>query len=526
MNRARLLSIALAIVVAVCTMPIRAAGDPKVLRITPHSNLTILDPIWTTAYISRNHGYMIYDTLFGTDAKGAVQPQMVDKCSVSVDKKTYTFTLREGLAFHDGAPVASEDVIASLTRWGKRDVMGQDLMRVVDKMEAVDAKNFRLVLKEPYGLVLEALGKPSSNVPFIMPKRVADTPADKQIDDYTGSGPFVFKKEDWNPGEKVVYLKNAKYRPRPEPASGTAGGKIVKVDRVEWVIIKDSQTQVNALLAGEIDLIEAAPFELYPSLKANKDIEIVKYYPPGLQAMLRFNHLQPPFDNPKVKRAAFAAMNQSAILRAQVGAAELYRPCASFFPCQSPYATTKGMELIEKPNMKRAQQLLKESGYDGKPIVVMQPTDVAPISKLPVVAAQLLRQAGFKVDMQAMDWQTLVARRAKKDPAAQGGWNIFLTVWTAADLMSPAVNYPLNASCDKAWFGWPCDAELEKLRERFARSDNEAERKALAEQVQLRALQTVTHVPLGEYVIPLAARKGVKGIVTAPPLVAWNISKE
>jgi len=505
---------------------VHALGADKVIRIAPHSNLTILDPVWTTAYITRNHGYMIYDTLLGTDARGNVQPQMVDRWELSKDKKTWTFTLRQGLEFHDGVPVTSEDVIASLSRWGKRDSMGEKLLSFVGSMEAVDARTFRIKLKEPYGLMLESLGKPSSNVPFIMPKRVASTPADKQIDDYVGSGPFIFKKEEWKPGEKVVYVRNPKYKPRAEAPSGTAGGKVVNVDRVEWMIIKDPQTQANALAAGEIDIIEAPAHELYNSLKANPDIQIVDANPLGFQAILRFNHLQPPFDNPKIRQAAMAALNQPAILRAQVGVAELFRSCFSVYPCNSGYATTKGMDFIAKPDMKRAQQLLKESGYDGTPVVVMQPTDLAVIAKLPVVATQLLRQAGFKVDMQSMDWQTLVSRRAKKDSPSKGGWNIFLTTWGAADVANPLVNQPLNAACDKGWFGWPCDPEIEKLRDAFARADDEAERKTLAEQVQVRAMEIGTHVPLGEYQIPVAARKEVKGLVIGYFLVLWNVSKE
>ena len=256
--------------------PAWGQGAGKVLRIVPHSNLTVLDPIWTTAYITRNHGYQIYDTLFGLDAQGKVQPQMVDKVEVSSDRKTWTFTLREGLEFHDGKPVTSEDVIASLNRWAKRDSMGEMLMSFSSGLQAVNARTFRLVLKEPYGLVLESLGKPSSNVPFIMPKRVADTPADRQIEDFTGSGPFVFKRDEWKPGERVVYLKNPRYKPRKEAPSGTAGAKIAKVDRIEWVIIKDPQTQANALAAGEVDLIESPAHESYPVFRKNRDIQIVE----------------------------------------------------------------------------------------------------------------------------------------------------------------------------------------------------------------------------------------------------------
>jgi peptide/nickel transport system substrate-binding protein len=504
----------------------QAAPEAKVLRIAPHSNLTILDPIWTTTYIARNHGYMIYDTLFGMDAKGKIQPQMVDKWDTSKDGMTWTFTLRDGLEFHDGKPVTSEDVIASIARWGKRDSMGEMLMSFVSGMQAVSAKTFRLTLKEPYGLVLESLGKPSSNVPFIMPKRVADTPADKQIDDFTGSGPFIFKREEWKPGEVVVYVKNPNYKPRAEAPSGTAGGKVVKFDRVEWAIIKDPQTQANALVAGEIDIIEAPAHELYATLKNDPNVQIVDPNPLGWQIIMRFNHLQPPFDNPKVRRAAMAALNQPAFLRAQIGVPEMYRSCFSIYPCNSAYFSTAGMDFIAHPDVKRARQLLNESGYDGRPIVLMQATDVAIAAKTPIVAAQLLRQAGFKVDTQAMDWQTLVARRTKKTPPSQGGWNIFMTWWASVDQLNPITMNSVNAGCDKAWFGWPCDAELQKMREEFAVAADDATRKKLAERIQVRAMEIGTHAPLGEFTNPVAARKNLKGFVTGFLFVPWNIERQ
>src|SRR5690242_3571327 len=251
-----------------------ALAQDKVLRFVQNGNLTILDPIWTTAYVTRDHGYMIYDTLFSTDASNAVQPQMVYKYSVSSDKLLWTFTLRDGLEWHDGAPVTAEDCVASLKRWGARDTMGQKLMSYVAELAAPDQKTIRMTLREPYGLVLQTLAKPGANVPFMMPKRVAETDPAKQITDYTGSGPFIFKADEWRPGEKAVYVKNPKYRPRSEPASGLAGGKVAKVDRVEWIWIADPQTQVNALLAGEVDMIEAPPHDLLPLLAADRQVEL------------------------------------------------------------------------------------------------------------------------------------------------------------------------------------------------------------------------------------------------------------
>ena len=501
-------------------------AQDKVLRVVPHSNLNILDPIWTTQYMARNHGYMVYDTLFATDEKSRIQPQMVDKWSVSKDQKEWSFTLRSGLAFHDGQPVTGEDVIASIQRWGKRDAMGQKLMTFVERMDSPSPDSFRMFLREPCGFVLEALGKPSSNVPFIMPKRVAETPADKQIEDAMGSGPYIFKKDEFKPGDKAVYLKNPKYQPRKEPPSGTAGGKHVYVDRVEWnLALRDAQSQVNALANGEIDVLERPAFESYEQLKKANGVQLVTKDPLGFQYMCRFNHLHAPFNNAKVRQAALAAMQQEAFLRAQVGIKEFYRPCASMFTCNTPYGSSKGSDIQSKSNMKKAQELVKSSGYDGTAVVIMKPTDLAAIQKLPDVAALLLRQAGFKVDLQAMDWNTVVSRRAKKEPPAQGGWNIFCTAWVAPDIWNPLTNAAVGAQGEKSWFGWPNDDQLEKLRDEFARATDDGKKKSLAEAIQARAFEIGTHAPLGEYVNPLATRKNVSGWVIGPGDIYWNVKK-
>ena len=515
-----------ALAVFIAMVSFAAPAQDKVLRVVPHSNLNILDPIWTTQYMARNHGYMVYDTLFGTDEKNRIQPQMVEKWSVSPDNRLWSFTLREKLEFHDGAPVTGEDVVASLRRWGQRDAMGQKLMTFVERMDSPKPSEFRMFLREPCGFVLEALGKPSSNVPFIMPKRVAETPADKQIEDATGSGPYIFRREEFKPGDKAVYVRNPRYRPRKEPPSGTAGGKQVYIERVEWnLALRDAQSQVNALANGEVDVIERPAFESYEQLKKVPNVTLVNKDPLGFQYMCRFNHLHPPFNNAKVRQAALAALPQEPFLRAQVGIKEFYRRCDSMFTCNTPYGSPKGSEVQSKSNMKKAQELLKSSGYDGTPVLIMKPTDLASIQKLPDVAAQLLRQAGFKVDLQAMDWNSVVSRRAKKEPPAQGGWNIFCTAWVAPDIWNPLSNAAIGGAGEKSWFGWPTDPELEKLRDAFARATEEPKKKELAEAIQARAFEIGTHAPLGEYVNPLAARKNVSGWVIGPGDIYWNVKK-
>lgn len=500
------------------------AHAEKTLRAVMHSDLKILDPIWTTAYIVRNHGYMVYDTLFATDEKGDIKPQMVEKYDVSADQLTHTFTLRNGLLWHDGQPVTAEDCVASIKRWAAKDATGQKLMTFVSSIEVVDAKTFVIKLKEPTGLVLLGLGKPSSNVPFMMPKRVAETDPNTQISDFTGSGPFVFKRDEWKPGDKTVYVKFDKYKPRPEPASGLAGGKVVKVDRVEWRAISDHQQAVNALLAGEIDLIEQPPHDLLPLVSGNADITLFDSNPLGNQYTFRPNWLSKPFDNPKVRQALFYAFNQEDFLKAVVGDAKYYKLCDSYFPCGTAFSSAKGMDGLLKSNFKKAQELLKEAGYDGTPIVLMHSTDLAVLTNLAPVAKALMEKAGFKVEMQSMDWQTLVSRRSKKDAPSAGGWHAFLTSWVSADITNPIFSGFTNAACEKAMFGWPCDAEMEKLRDQFARETDPAKQKAIAEAVQVQNTKVVTHVPLGQWYQPVAMRKNVEGMPVAPAPAFWNIT--
>ena len=505
-------------------LPMTATAQTT-LKVVMHSDLKIFDPIWTTAYITRNHGYMVYDTLFATDEKGDIKPQMVDTWQVSDDKLSWTFKLRDGLKFHDGAPVTSADVIASLKRWASKDALGQKLWSFVKDTEAVDAGTFRITLSSPTGLMLLGLGKPSSLVPFIMPKRVAETSANEQIKEMIGSGPFVYSATDSKPGEVTVYNKFADYKPRSEPPSGLAGGKVVKADRVEWRWIPDAQTQLNALQAGEIDMIEQPPTDLIPIIEKNDKLALINYNPLGLQYTFRFNVLHKPFDNVKIRQALFYAFNQEDFLKAVIGNPKYYLVCKEAFICKSPFGSMKGMEDKLESNFKKARELLKEGGYDGTPVVLMQSTDLAALTNLAPVAKSLMERAGFKVDMQSMDWQTLVARRAKKDPPSAGGWNAFLTSWVAADQLNPVGTAFYNASCDKAMFGWPCDEKTEQLRDAFAREADPAKQKAIAEEAQVQLYNYPSYIHVGQYFQPVALNKAWSGFLAAPAPVFWNVSK-
>jgi len=519
--------LALSVALTSQAMTSQAMAKGKTITAVMHSDLRVIDPLFTTAYITRDHGYMVYDTLLATDSDFKIQPQMAD-VKVSDDKLTYTFTLRDGLKWHDGAPVTAEDCVASLKRWGRADNMGQKLMDFTVSIEPIDAKSFALKLKEPYGLVLDSIGKPSSYTPFMMPKRMAETPAGQQMKEQIGSGPFKFVQAEFQPGVKAVYEKNADYVPRKEAPSWTAGGKVAKVDRVEWITMPDAQTAVNALQSGDIDFMENPSFDLLPVLKGNKDIKIETLNKLGFQTLGRMNFLHPPFDNVKVRRAALLALNQKDVLDALVGNPEFYKICGAYFVCGTPLATEEGAgNLIKGGGIAEAKKALAESGYDGTPIVIMAPGDVVTLKAQPIVSAQLLRDAGFKVDLQATDWQTVVARRASQKPTKEGGWNMFFTNWVGADVMNPIANASIGGRGTKGgWFGWAENAKIEELKDKFARSGSPDEQKKIAAEIQKEAYEQVIYVPLGQYLAPSAWRKSLTGVLDGPATpIFWNIDK-
>jgi len=524
-RRKTLAAIAMAIPLSFGSMAATEVMAESVLRVIPHGDLKNLDPIWTTAYISRNHGYLIYDTLFAMDEDFAPQPQMVEDWTTSDDGLTWTFNLRAGLNWHDGAPVTAADCVASLERWGQRDGMGQQLFAVMDSLTAADDDTIVMQLKEPYGLVLESIGKISSNVPFMMPARVAATDAFEQIDDYTGSGPFVFQKDEWVPGSKVVYTKNEAYVPRSEPASAAAGGKLALVDKVVWTYFPDQTTAVNALMAGEIDYFESPSNDLAPIMEANPDITVEVNDPLGNVGFARFNHLLPPFDNVDVRRAAIMAMKQEDYMAGAVGDEKFWSTCYSVFACGTPMANDAGSELIMTGDIEKAKAALAASGYDGTPVVLMHPTDIPVLSAFTLISAEKLRLIGMEVDVQAMDWSTLTSRRAKRDPVSEGGWNLFHTWWIGADLLDPmAIGFSGNP--DKGWFGWAEDAELEAARAAFAKAGTLEEKQAFARTVQERLWAIGASGELGQFFVPVAYRNNVKGLIKSPVQFFWNMSVE
>ena len=516
-------------VLAALVLPLSAMAQEKVLRAVMHADVRVIDPVWTTQTIANIHGALVYDTLFGNDADQKPQPQMVGKYEISPDRLTYTFTLRDGLKFHDGSPVTTKDVIASIKRWGAKDGVGQRLMGYVTALDAVDDKTFRMVLREPYGMVLESLGKSGSSIAAIMREKEALTDPQQQVKEAIGSGPYIFAKEQWVPGSKAVYLRNKDYVARTEAPSSFAGAKIPGVDRIELVWISDPQTAMSALVNGEIDFYENPNIDFLPLLAKAKGVKLMKTGKlDGTQGMIRLNHLHPPFNNVKARQAMYHLVNQEDFLRAIVGDPKYYRVCHGLLTCGGPYENDGGSAFFKDYNPKKALQLLKEAGYKGEPITILATTDHNTITPATQVLIQAMREAGINVDVQSMDWGSVVSRRAKKEPPAQGGWNIFITTTGGVGSANPVLHTWIGAACDKGLFGWPCDPEIEKLRNAFGMASSEDERKKIAKELQTKAMEQVVYIPFGQWDTPLAYRADrIDGIVPNTGLaVLWGITKK
>ncbi|MBL8343276.1 MAG: ABC transporter substrate-binding protein [Rubrivivax sp.] len=511
-------------------LPGPAQAQEKVLRAAMHADVRTLDPFWTTQTIAAIHGLMVYDTLFSSDMALNPQPQMVDTWTVSADRKVYTFKLRDGLKFHDGSPVTSKDVVASMNRWGKRDGAGKQLMGYTKSLTAKDAKTFEWALNEPYGLLIDILAKTGTSIPFVMREKEALVDPFQQIQEVVGSGPFMFKRDEWVPGSKTVYVKFKDYVPRKEPASGHAGGKVAKVDRVEFIWMADPQTAQAALVAGEIDYLENPATDFLPILRSAPGVKLETHPAMGTMGILQLNHLHPPFNNVKARQAMLYLINNADYLNTISADKSLQTLCYSFWGCGVTMETDAGSEPYKgAKDVAKAEALFKEAGYKGEPITILHATDHAYINPANLVMIQQLRRAGFlKLDVQAMDWGTVVSRRAKKEPPAQGGWNIFITGTTVLTSSSPVTHTSIGMGCDKAWFGWPCDQRFEDLRREWAFATDTATRKRLAVELSKRAYEQVPYISFAQWRTPVAYRadrlSGVQTMPSVPPM--WNIEKK
>jgi peptide/nickel transport system substrate-binding protein len=503
-----------------------AAGS-RTLRFIPQGNLANADPVWTTTTLARNHGLMVYDTLFGLDAQHQARPQMAASHEVSADGAVHTIALRPGLRFHDGEPVRAADCVASIMRWSRRDVLGQRLQTLLADMRATDDATFEIVLRRPWPGLAWALGKPSANICAIMPERVAQTDPFRQITDYTGSGPFRFRADQWVPGSLAAYERFADYVPREEPADFLAGGKRVHFDRVEWRVMPDPATAAAAMQANEADWWEQPLADLLPVLRRGRDIAVEVVNTTGALGMLRFNHLHPPFDNPAIRRAVFPAVDQRAFMQAALGDdPALWTVPAGAFTPGTALANDAGLEVLTGPrSVDAAKRALRAAGYRGEPVVLLSPSDLAQQNAMAEVGADTLRRIGMAVDLQVMDWGTLVQRRAKREPPAQGGWSAFCTTWEGLDTSVPGSHQAIRGNGLEGWIGWAESPRREALRDAwFDAADPETARR-IAEDLQRVVWDEAPFVPLGLLRPPMAFRRNLTGIIKGGPPLFWNVRR-
>ena len=520
-------SLAVAAALALSAAAAPALAQDNVLRLRMNGDINTVDPISTTNYTIRNASYLIYDVLFAMDEDFNVQPQMAEGVDVSDDGLVYTITLREGLTFHDGSPVTADDAVASLERWGKVDGLGKIMFSKLKSIEATDDLTLVIIMNEPWAQVLPAIGKVSSNIPVIMPRRLAEHEPSDAVTEPVGSGPYKMLADEWVPGSIAVYVPFDGYKPREEPASMAAGGKVTHFDRVEIVNIPDTATAVDALLVGEIDWMEEVPGDMLPLFEGQDEAKAVPARQSGNSMQLVVNHLNPPFDNPKIRQALQLALEQEPFMQAINGDnTDLYKICAAVFFCDTPFASDVNTDRILTRDVEGAKALLEEAGYDGTPVLILHVTDIASHDAFYSVLKPMLEEAGFVVEEQITDWATVATRRASKEPVANGGWNVFLTGWAYVDQINPMTNVYVSGACENAWFGWACSEELQKLREEFATTADPEEQKKLATRMQEITHDLVPYVPLGQIFPSQGLASNLTDYIDSPVPFFWNVSRQ
>ena len=500
----------------------------RVLRFIPQTDLSVLDPVMTTVYATRDHAYMVFDTLYGTDSQYRTSPQMVEGHKVENDGKLWTLTLRDGLKWHDGGPVLARDCVASIRRWGKRDPFGQALLAATDELAAADDKTIRFRLNRPFPLLPEALGKLPTLVPVMMPERLASTDAFTAVSEMVGSGPFRFRADERISGARVAYERFAGYVPR---AGGTpdwtAGPKVVHFDRVEWTTIPDPSTAAAALMSGEQDWWNYSTTDMLPVLRRARNIAVEVLDPSGIICLMRLNHLQPPFNNPAIRRALLRAMNQSDLMIAVAGDdPAMWHVPTGFFPPGTPLANDAGMEVLTGPrDYDRVKRDLAAAGYKGERVVFLAANDPPFVKTLADVGADMLQKAGMNVDFQLGDFGTLISKRNSKAPVEAGGWSAFMTALAGTDMMNPAVQAALRGNGENSWIGWPDSPRVEQLRNEWFDAPDLAAQKRIAREIQLQAFQDVLYLPAGQFSQATAYSRKLTGMLKGYALF-WNLRKE
>jgi peptide/nickel transport system substrate-binding protein len=513
-------------VAATATPAISQRAAARTLRLVPYADLANFDPVWSAANMVRNAGLLVWDMLYGIDNTLTPRRQMVEAEEVSADRLTWTFRLRPGLKFHNGEAVLAKDAVASINRWATRDQMGQMIKAIENELIAIDDRTFRWTLKKPYPKMPLALGKTGTPCCFVMPARIAATDPFRQISEYVGSGPLRFVRSEWVPGAKAAFEKFPGYAPRQEPASWLAGGKNIVVDRIEWMTIPDPATAAAALQSGEVDWLQTVLPDVLPILRKNRNLVTAINDPVGHVGMLAMNHLFTPFNDVQARRAILMALSQEDCMRAYVGEDDsLWKPMPGYFPPGTPLYTEEGGEILKGPRkLEAAKRLLVESGYAGEPVTLLAAQDIPYHKAYGDVIVDLLKRLNMKVDFAAVDFGTVIARRAQKSPPRQGGWHMYLTSYYGVDFADPTNRF-LRADGKESANGWANNPQIEAGIAAWYDATSLDEEKKIVRRLNRLAVDDVVCAPLGVLMLHHAWRKSVSGIVQAPLPLFWGVSK-
>ncbi len=510
----------LAATAALAAPRIGRGAEAKTMRFIPEGDVAIVDPIWTTATVTRNHGYLVFDTLYGQNDSFGFEPQMVAGHTVENDGTLWRLTLRDGLRFHDGEPVRAQDVVPSVRRFAARDAFGQALMDATVELRAASDRVVEFKLRHAFPLLPNALGKSGTIMPAIMPERLAMTDPNKQVTEMMGSGPFTFAADEHVSGSLVVYKRFAGYVPRSGgSASFTAGPKVAHLDRVEWHVVPDPATSLGALMNGEADWWQEITPDQIPQVKKGRDMATRQLDPGGGIGILRFNHLYPPFDNPAIRRALLGAVDQAEYMTAVAGDDRtLWRDRVGVFSPGTPMANEAGIEVLtSKRDLPRVADAIKAAGYGGEKIVFLTPANYPSTNPLGIVGADMMTRVGLNVDLQSLDWGVVVQRRASRAPIDRGGWSAFVTFLNGTNNFDPASQLGIRGNGDRAWFGWPTAPKLEEARAAWFAAPDLAAQKAACVQLQTQFWQDVPYLPLGVAYPTTAYNRRVTGMRSGFP---------
>jgi peptide/nickel transport system substrate-binding protein len=503
------------------------AQDQRILRFVPYADVAVTDPVWSATLATRTHALAVFDTLFGTAADFSVHPQMVAGHVTENDGKLWRLTLRDGLRFHDGTPVLAKDCVASITRWGRRDVFGQLLAAATDELSATDDRTIVFQMKRPFPLLPTALGRPSTQVPVIMPERLALTDPFTQVSEVIGSGPYRFVPEERVAGARVVYARHEGYVPRPDgAASQTAGPRIAHFDRIEFHVIPDAATAAAALQSGAMDWVEQPLIDLLPALRRSRDIAVEVKDRTGMTGHLRFNHLYPPFDKAAVRRIVMQAVSQTDCMTAVAGNERpLWSDRVGVFAPGTPMATDVGLPPPgTRPDLAALRRELYGAGYGGERVVMLSGADVPRISAVCEVTAEVMRKLGMNVDFISTDWGTLNQRITNRRPINEGGWSCYCTYVAGPDIAIPATQTGLRANGGAFSVGWANIPALEALRARWLEAESLAAQQAICREIQLLCREEAPFVVLGQFIQPVAYRRSLTGMMEGLP-VFTNLKK-